>query len=333
MLTEKQIKDLQEPFKLNEHGFYLKAPYILKSAIRERLNRVSPDWQLLPPELVTIEGDVVVMRGGIQIGDVKRYAIGTGVILRADKDGLMFDGAKLAGMVAKAMKQAASDILPRSAIDFGMGQYLKNKPKKVNEENFAPWLASLTTAPADPNAWTVDNIRAWGDKWRSTGLTDEQLMKALNISDRWTAFKGTVADADKAVDAYRALHSSFGSMQPAQPKAAAPTVATPLPSIDTRIICPMTLIEEGDVILQESKSQTQGTARTFLQVVKYYGKIATQYKLDLKNLATDKTESVHWSGGDQTLVDGPKVKRYLQDPSVCRRTPAGAVWDSQPARV
>lgn len=321
MLTEKQIDELRKPFKLNEHGFYLKAPYILKSAIRERLNRVVPGWQLLPPELVTIEGDTVVMRGGIQIGEVKRYAVGTGIILRADRDGVVFDGAKLAGMVAKAFKQAASDILPRAALEFEMGMYLKNKPKKINEENFAPWLASLTAAPADPNAWTVDNIRAWGDKWRAQGMTDAQLMKALNISDRWTAFKGTVTEADKAVEAYRNLHSTFVG------------VSNPLPSTDTRIICHMNLIEEGDVILQESKSQTQGTIRTFLKVVKYYGKLATQYKLDLQNVATGKTESVHWSGGDQTLVDGPKVKRYLEDPSVCTKSTAGLVWAGEGAKV
>lgn len=331
MLTEKQIKDLQEPFKLNEHGFFQKAPYILKSAIRARLNRVVPGWHLLPPELIANDENVVVMRGGIQIGDIKRYAVGTGIILRATSDGAMFDGAKLAAMVAKAYKQATSDILPRAAIEFGIGEYLKNKPKGINEENFASWLTKLT---ADPNAWTPDNIRAWGDKWRAQGLTDEQLMKALNIAERWTNFKGTVAAADKAVEAYRNLHNTFGSMQPAQPKAAAaPSPA--LPSTDTRIICPMTLIQEGDVILQETKSQTTGTGRTFLEVVKYYGKLGSQYRLDLKNLATGKTESVHWSGGDQTLVDGPKVKRYLEDPSVCRKTNGYPVWlgEGEPVRV
>ena len=54
MLTEKQITELQKPFTLAEHGFYQKSPYILKSAIRARLNRITPGWLLLPPELIAL---------------------------------------------------------------------------------------------------------------------------------------------------------------------------------------------------------------------------------------------------------------------------------------
>lgn len=209
MLTEKQIDELGKIFKFNEHGFFTKKPYILKSAIRARLNRIAPGWRLLPPELLTVTEDVVVMRGGIQIGDIVRYGIGTGQILRADSNGEIFSGKKLTQEIAKAFKAAGSDILPRAALEFGMGEYLKNKPKDINETNFEGWLNSLL--PADPNAWTTENIRAWGNKHRLAGLTDADLMKALNITDRWTSFKGTVSDADKAVEAYRNVQSAFGA--------------------------------------------------------------------------------------------------------------------------
>lgn len=211
MLTEKQIAELQAPFALNEHSFLNKSPYILKSAIRARLNRIAPGWRILPPDLMTVTEDVVVMRGGIQIGDVVRYGIGTGQILRADRDGVMFSGKKLTQEIAKAFKAAGSDILPRAALEFGIGEYLKDKPKGTNEDNFAGWLAKLSAPPADPNAWTAENIRAWGNKHRQEGLTDADLMKALNITDRWTSFKGTVAEADKAVEAYRNVQSAFGA--------------------------------------------------------------------------------------------------------------------------
>jgi hypothetical protein len=132
MLSEKQIAELGKPFELKEHGFYLKMPYILKSAIRARLNRIVPGWILLPPELIAHDEDVIVMRGGIQIGDVKRYAVGTGIVLRATSDGVVFDGAKLAGMISKAYKQATSDILPRAALEFGHRRISQEQTQKYH---------------------------------------------------------------------------------------------------------------------------------------------------------------------------------------------------------
>lgn len=339
MRTDQQ-ELLSKPFEAHEHGFKNGNCYIRKSAIRRRLSLVDPHWKLTEPEFICVDGDVVIMRGGLTVCGITRYQIGSGIIQRKSEgktnkegkyeEGKPLEGYALASQVAKAYKSAATDILARAAVEFNIGAYLKDAAKEdrpSNQASLTALLAKLSPVQIDPNVWTPDNIRAWGDKWRAAGLTDDQLMKALNIGERWMNFKGTVADADKAVEAYRTLQSSFATAQPA--------AATPLPSIDTRIICPITLIQEGDVILQETKSQTQGTIRTFLEVIKYSGKIGSQYSLVLKNLATGVTKSVFWSGGDQTLVDGPKVKRYLEDPSVCRKTNGYPVWlgEGEPVRV
>lgn len=326
MLTEKQITDLQKPFDFNEHRFSQKNPYILKSAIRARLNRVAPGWHLLPPELVTVDGDVVIMRGGIRIGDISRYGVGTGIILRADTDGVVFGGAKLAGMISKAYKTAASDILPRAAIEFGIGEYLKNKPKDVNKENFAGWLSKLTATPADPNAWTIENTRTWLNRWRAKGLTDNQLFKALNIADKWSNFTGTVADADKAVDAFLNI-AEFD--QPAQPK-----VSTKPP---TRLIdCPVSLLEPGDVIYQTYRDGNGNPAETRYEVVEYWGKVGNGYSLKLKKAGSDKVESFHWTTTMHTLCAGPKVDAVARNPELitgAKQIGGNPQWNGQTASL
>jgi hypothetical protein len=320
MLSEKQITELGKPFELKEHGFYLKSPYILKSAIRARLNRVVPGWILLPPELIAHDENVIIMRGGIQIGDVKRYAVGTGIVLRANSDGVAFDGAKLAGMISKAYKQATSDILPRAAVEFSMGEYLKNKPKNINEENFAGWLAKLTAAPVDPNAWIPENILAWGNKWKTKSLTDMQLLKALGIEGAWLNFKGTIAEADSAVEAFINLESFL----PATPKAATAAALRP-------IDCPTSLLDKGDIILQSYKTSGNGPAETRYEVIENWGKVGNQYKLVLRDLKADKPETFHWSGGSQTLCDGPKVRAYANNPEVCLPAKSGGkpMWNGE----
>lgn len=316
MLSEKQIAELAKPFELKEHDFVEKKPYLLKSAIRARLNRITPGWQLLPPELMAVDGDVVIMKGGIRIGDITRYGVGTGPILRADKNGVVFTGAKLMGMIAKAYKTAASDILPRAALEFGVGEYLKDKPRGVNEDNFAPWLAKLTAAPVDPNAWVPENILAWGEKWHAQELSDEQLLKALGISGKWTNFSGTVADADKAVEAFLNISQLD---KPAQPKAAT------LPVIE----CHTLDLRPNDVVRKDYKDGNNNPHESCYEVIDNLGKISNQFKLVLKDLATGKVDTFHWSSSTLTLVGGPKCEAYAKDASVCHTARAGGkpMWN------
>lgn len=324
MLSEKQITELQKPFDFKEHGFFQKNPYILKSAIRNRLNRHAPGWMLLPPELVANDENVIVMRGGIQIGDIRRYAVGTGVILRANSDGVAFDGAKLAGMVSKAYKQATSDILPRAALEFGIGEYLKNKPKTINQDNFAGWLAELTRTPADPNLWAVENILAWGNKWRATGLTDNHLMKALNITEKWTDFRGTVAEADKAIEAYRSLQSSFPSVAAVDLKK--------LYGTRTILECDTKYLAPGDILIRRSPSG--GITYEEVTSIPVRGTGTFPWSLTIKHLETGESETLQLGGiAYNTLAGGPKVKAYMDNPRLGHEPAHGVTpkWNPLPA--
>lgn len=326
MLTEKQITELGKPFELKEHGFVQKNPYILKSAIRARLNRITPGWQLLAPELMAVDGDVVIMKGGIRIGEITRYGVGAGPILRADKNGVVFDGAKLMGMIAKAYKTAATDILPRAALEFGLGEYLKDKPRSINEDNFAGWLAKLTAVPVDPNAWVPENILLWGAKWKTKDLTDAQLMKALGIEGKWSNFTGTIAEADKAVEAFINISQLDA---PATTKATTASTSAPFAKID----CPIHLLETGDVVIEEYKTVGSGPAVNRYEIVKNFGMIAggKQCSLTVKTLVTGEVKKVTWLGSTRTLCDGPKVRAYANDPDVClpARNGSKPMWDKQ----
>lgn len=151
-ITESQQRLLEKPFRPEEHDFVYGQCYIRKSAIRARLNLVDPGWQISPPVLMNADENLVVMRGALIIAGVKRNAIGTGIIQRTKTDkktGVIteFTGFELARMVAKAYKTAASDLLPRSAIMFGLGEYLKQLPKGTeNMDQLKPWLQNQFAA-------------------------------------------------------------------------------------------------------------------------------------------------------------------------------------------
>jgi hypothetical protein len=122
MLTPGQFYELGLPFALNEHGFMNNNPYLLKTAIQRRLYRVCPGWTMTEPTLMTIEGGVVVLTGSLILEGQAQGALGTGIIL-ANSDPL-----KHAQAVRMAFKTAASDLLPRCALYFGVGWYLKVIP-------------------------------------------------------------------------------------------------------------------------------------------------------------------------------------------------------------
>jgi len=79
---------------------------------------------------------------------------------------------------------------------------------------------SAQTTPTEPepehsaNEWVNGNVKAWVDKWTGQGMTTDQLMKALGIEGRWGNYKGTVSEADKAVEAYRAKPAEAAPIEP-----------------------------------------------------------------------------------------------------------------------
>lgn len=148
LLTPDKQRILEQPFLLEEHGFLQGNPYILKDAIRHRLSKVDPHWTNTKPSLEAITNDVVLMTGGLTLFNDTRYGMGTGLIISAKKDPKTgelhpVEPYQLARETAKAMKTAQSDLLPRCALEFGIGSYLKNKPKDVAQANFEGWLKSI----------------------------------------------------------------------------------------------------------------------------------------------------------------------------------------------
>jgi hypothetical protein len=206
MLTPKQISDLEKPFEVKEHRFLSGNPYILKSAIRTRLRQVDPHYTTGAPELLARDGDVVIMLGSLTIGDITHFGVGTGTMIVSTKNEttgeiIPVSPFEAARQMAKAYKQAASDILPRAALEFNCGNYLKDKPKAVKQEGFEDWLKKLNM----PSHW-ADNggvgrmnaeIFKVGLKWeyikdkmepgkvltrlQDTTLTEEAFIARLNV--------------------------------------------------------------------------------------------------------------------------------------------------------
>ena len=141
-LTDQNVVTLAKPFTVAEHGTVQNNPYIRKSAIRKRLSQVDLLWSLGVPEYIGTEGDVVIYRGALTVGGVTRWGIGTGIIQHLDANKQSVDGFALAKNVAKAHKTAVTDILARAAMEFGVGNYLRDKP--WGTASFNDWIAKVT---------------------------------------------------------------------------------------------------------------------------------------------------------------------------------------------
>jgi len=227
-LNPSHLRQLRAPFAVSEHGFVNNNPYIKKSAIRQRLTLVDPAWQLGQPQLVTATDDLVVMSVPLTVLGVTRWGLGTGIIQRTkkvtDADGVIrtdpLTGFDLARMIAKAYKTAASDGLPRAAVEFGVGEYLKDVPKSVrNEAALARWLAQVarqiavegedSTPPAEaPQEPPQRVIRFWLDapgaaEALEVGLKrfnlDREKAEALIRPKTWSSF-ATLSAALRAVE-------------------------------------------------------------------------------------------------------------------------------------
>jgi hypothetical protein len=144
-LTPEQEALLRRPFSAHEHGFVNGRPYIRKDAIRRRLSFVDPAWQTLAPTVLSMADDTVVLTGALIVCGVVRYDIGTGIIMRYGRDGKSeLPAYEIARNNVRAFKTAASDLIPRCAVQFGVGEYLKNVPRNVaDERSLAEWLRSI----------------------------------------------------------------------------------------------------------------------------------------------------------------------------------------------
>jgi hypothetical protein len=150
-MDEKTLALLDKPFTLAEHGYVVGVGfYILKSAIFRRLREIDPHFKTTPPELVMIDDYIVVMKGGLTLLGDTRHPLGTGRIDHTKKDPqnakqeIPLTAAEILRNRLKAIKSAASDLLPRGAVLFGVGDYMRDVPREARtKEEFPNWLKHL----------------------------------------------------------------------------------------------------------------------------------------------------------------------------------------------
>jgi hypothetical protein len=231
-LTAEQIKLLEKPFEKDEHSVVQGNPYILKSAIRRRLWQVDLNYQLGAPELVIHDQDVIVLRGSLTVGGVTHFGVGTGLIIRTRKDektGEIFDLPlyDIARNMAKAYKQAASDILPRAAIQFNCGAYLAEKPKGMSLDTLLEKLAGKKPQPES----MTPAVKLWANEGavanlmkrcaEGLGLTwlDVTLFTGIASQDDYAAWNAKYPTLGAAAEAIKLeLEKKVAALPPATPK-------------------------------------------------------------------------------------------------------------------
>lgn len=213
-LTPEQITLLEKPFALNEHDYTPQGePYIKKSALRHRLRQVDPSYQMGPQELLSADSDLIMMRGSLTVCGCTVYGVGIGKITREKTDGTIITGAKLTNEVAKANKQAASDILPRAAVELNCGAYLKDKPRDIKKDKFADWLAKLAGS--------------FSTHWAANGGRDRAQAMLIELGMKWVDVH-TLIEPGKVLNRLEETTLSepqfylrlIDLRQPAQPKTA-----------------------------------------------------------------------------------------------------------------
>jgi len=193
------------PFPLAAHGWVNGNVYLRKSAIRQRLDECAPGWRSGSVRLIAADGDTIVMALTITIGEQSHEGVGTGIVQRGtleQKTGEFkpFDPYKVAQNVAKAYKTAASDAFARAALEFGVGEYLRDLPRGLNQQAFADWLAKLSAPPAPPAPATLNyaGAKKLADWASERAISIEDVLDALEVA-RLGEYAGTVESAKQAV--------------------------------------------------------------------------------------------------------------------------------------
>jgi hypothetical protein len=200
-MDDKTMSLFDKPFSIEEHG-YVKGVgfYILKSALHRRVREIDPRFRTTPPELMHLDDDMVMMRGGLTILGDTRFAVGTGRIDRMKwdmdkKQEVSLSPAEIIRNKIKAMKQAASDLLPRGAGGFGIGDYMRDVPREARTPaEFPEWLAHLYTAwvaKYPPAHWAHNGggetvktlILLWGLHWQTIASSIEPGIILTRLSD------------------------------------------------------------------------------------------------------------------------------------------------------
>jgi hypothetical protein len=197
MITPAQQRILEMPFPLSAHGIVpgVNEPYIRKDAIKLRLSAVDPAWTLGRPSFEHESANVVLYVGSLTVRGVTRWGMGAGIIQqleqRVDKQtGALLDPKpfEIDRMISNAHKKAEVDVLPRAAIEFGVGAYLKRKPKNVKSlETLADFLDGLTPHWALNGGGNRINalMKSLGLKWDDVAEQIEPGRTLPRLSETW----------------------------------------------------------------------------------------------------------------------------------------------------
>lgn len=204
------LQACEKPFLFEEHGFIMKdvkdgeeidSVYIRKDALRRRLTLIDHKWQTLPPELMGIEGNVITMRGTMLFLGSTRTGVGTGIIQttkydRVSKSRVPVEGYELDRQIAKTMKTATTDLLPRLCIEWNIGSYLRPLPKNVKTQSaFRFWLEGKVKEweqlYASQRHWAANGkgtlfnamVREYGLSWNTVRAQLEPGRVLINLRD------------------------------------------------------------------------------------------------------------------------------------------------------
>jgi hypothetical protein len=235
MLTEEQIRQLAKPFRFEDHVYAKgKTIYIKKSAIRRRLSQVDPNWSLTEPELIGVVDNIVVVRGGLTVAGVTRYEFGAALISQTKRNGSQkvdLTPDELLRERLKAIKYAVSDVLPRCAIEFNCGAYLKDMTSDernsfVVDDAFMPdrfrkWLAGLEEV--EQSHWVASDLGKFlAAKIKRLNLPYQHVFDHIEPGRKLTRLSETTLSAAEFDERLAELAEDFH-------KPAAPKVATPSP--------------------------------------------------------------------------------------------------------
>ncbi len=183
---------LEESFSVEEHDWKDGQIYLRKDAIRRRLTEADPRWELSPPTIVNVHDDVVIMTASLVVAGINRAGIGTGVIQHAKidpKTGEVNRNVE-ANLLAKAYKSAASDCLPRAALEFNVGWYLRHLSDQAKQwvktrDGLQKYLASLNKhwALNGGGRRFVEKMEALGLNWLQVSSHLEEGLTLARLSD------------------------------------------------------------------------------------------------------------------------------------------------------
>lgn len=177
-LTPENVTRLKDFFPVRAHEFLNGNCYISEEAITNRLDEVDPSWTM---ELLSDEprGNqcVAVMR--LTVCGVSRDGVGMQPLTITKKDGTVIDGTE-------PEKSAATDALKRAARLFGIGRYILEMGRAVNDyRTLETWLtAHQRVDTSTGEIILVQNAPISNDKADLPRAAGENEIQAANPPER-----------------------------------------------------------------------------------------------------------------------------------------------------